>query len=531
LSSSVRPSLAFKRRGVRANDSAPAPTVRVAIYTRQSVEDRTASGFTSLEAQRDSAIAYIGAMKSQCWEAIDTEYTDSGFSGGNTERPALNRLLTDIQSGQINVVIVYRLDRLSRSLLDFLNLLKYFEQYQVSFVSVTEQLNTATPAGRLMTSIIGGFAEYERAVISERTSDKMCAARRKGKWMGGPPCLGYNADRENKRLVVNQSEAVMVRELFDLYLQHRSLIDVCRVVNERGWTTKTTTYKNGRHKDGVAWNKARLYDILANVTYVGQVLHKGELYPGEQEGIVNERVFAEVQTILQHNSNNGGADTKNKHGALLRGLLKCGSCGASMTHTYAKRGNRLYRYYMCRSRMARGADACPTPSLPAQEIEDFVVEEIRKLAKDPELQRQVFEEASRQQKKLIPKLEKERKRLQRDVQAKREEIRRLTTAIGAADVPVASLTERLVLLEATVGKVEGRVADIDRELTAVLGATTLESIAEALSEFDGVWDVLTHSEQTTLISSVVESIHCCSRDQVSFRFAGSPLPQPHIFAS
>jgi len=518
------------RRG-RVEMPAPATTVRVAIYTRQSVEDRTASGFTSLEAQRDSALAYIGAMKSQCWEAIDTEYTDSGFSGGNTERPALNRLLTDIQTGQINVVIVYRLDRLSRSLLDFLNLLKYFEQYQVSFVSVTEQLNTATPAGRLMTSIIGGFAEYERAVISERTSDKMCAARRKGKWMGGPPCLGYNADRENKRLVVNQSEAVMVRELFDLYLQHRSLIDVCRVVNERGWTTKTTTYKNGRHKDGVAWNKARLYDILANVTYIGKVLHKGELYLGEQEGIVNERAFAEVQKILQHNSQNGGASTKNKHGALLRGLLKCGNCGAAMSHTYAKKRNILYRYYMCVTKMKRGADACPTESLPAQEIEDFVVNEIRKLAKDPDLQRQVFEEAARQQKKLTPKLEKERKRIQREVLAKREEIKRLVTAIGAAPGPSDSLAEHLTSLESTVAKVERRVVDIDSTLTEMRGAGTMESITEAFCEFDGLWDVLTHSEQTTLISSLVESIGCNGPDQIHFHLHGSTLLQRPNFQS
>lgn len=507
------------RRGAsQVEIPAPARIIRCAVYVRQSVEDRTASGFTSLDAQTESAQSYIASMKSEGWQAVGEAYSDSGFSGGNTERPALTRLIEDIQQGQIDIVVVYKIDRLSRSLLDFLNLLKFFQQHNCSFVSVTQQINTATSAGRLMMNIIAGFGEYERSVISERTSDKMCAARRKGKWMGGPPCLGYNADRENKRLVVNQSEAVMVRELFDLYLQHRSLIDVCRVVNDRGWTTKTTTYKNGKRKDGVPWNKARLYDILVNVTYIGKVTHKGELYEGEQEGIINERIFAQVQKILQNNSQNGGADVKNKHGALLRGLLKCGHCGAAMTHTYAKKGNRLYRYYMCVTRMKRGADACPTESLPAQEIEDFVVNEIRKLARDPELQRQVFEEASRQQKKLIPKLEKEHKRLQRDVQSKREEIKRITTAIGAADGPVASLTERLTLLESIVSKVEGRIADIGRELTAVLGATTLESISEALDEFDVLWEATYPTEQIQLVQSLIDSISVSSAKAVTLQF-------------
>lgn len=507
-------------RGARVTIPPPVKSVRCAIYVRQSVEDRTDNGFTSLDAQREAGEAFVRTMQGEGWVALPERYDDGGFTGGNTERPALKRLIQDIQDGKIDTLIVYKIDRLSRSLLDFLKLIEFFEQYNVAFVAVTQQINTATSAGKLMLHILASFASYERALISERTSDKMCAARRKGKWMGGPPPLGYKPDWEKKKLIVEPSEAAMVRELFDLYLQHRSLIDVCRVVNERGWTTKTTVYKNGVHKAGVAWNKARLYDILANVTYIGKVSHKGQLYDGEQDAIVDKRVFREVQKLLKDNSQNGGANVKNKHGALLRGLLKCGHCGSAMTHTYAKKGNRLYRYYMCNTRMKRGKDACPTPALPAQEIEDFVVEQIRKVAQDPELQRQVFDEVVRQQKKLIPKLEKEQKRLQREVQAKREEIKRLATAIGATETPVPSLTERLARLETVVTKLDGRVAEIDCELTAHRGsAASQESIANALSEFDAVWEVLSHIEQVQLIPGITESVSCGACGDVRIQFA------------
>ncbi len=310
-------------------------------------------------------------------------------------------------------------------------------------------------------------------------------------------------------------------ELFDLYLQHRSLIEVCKVANARGWTTKTTVYKNGTHKSGVAWNKARLYDILVNVTYIGQVAHKGKLYAGEQEGIVDQSTFAEAQMLLKANSQNGGGDTRNKHGALLRGLLKCGHCGAAMTHIWTKKPpNRLYRYYTCSRRVRQGKDACPTPSLPAQEIEDFVVEQIKTLARDPELQRQVFEEAGRQQKAFIPKLESERRRLLKDRQAKSEEIRRLVAAIGVGRQS-AAVTQRLAELEAVVGRIDGRAGEIDAELDS-LRQRGIDSadVGRKLAEFDGIWEVLMPAEQTQMVQSLVETVTCGLERMITLRFCG-----------
>lgn len=308
------------------------------------------------------------------------------------------------------------------------------------------------------------------------------------------------------------------RELFDLYLQHRSLIDVCRVVNDRGWTTKTSVYKNGRRKEGVPWNKARLYDILVNVTYIGKVAHKGELYSGEQVGIVDERIFDQAQRILKHNSQNGGAGVKNKHGALIKGLLRCGHCGAAMTHTYSKKGNRLYRYYMCLTRMKRGADACPTPSLPAQEIEDFVVEQIRKVARDPELVHQVFTEATRQHRKLAPKLEKERKRLVKDRQAKGEDIRRLVDTVGTNGESTA-LGGRLAALEGVVAKIDRRVAGLDAEMKALReNAIDLDDVARKLAEFEGLWEVLGAQEQTALIQVMIAGASVGADARIAVQF-------------
>lgn len=317
--------------------------------------------------------------------------------------------------------------------------------------------------------------------------------------------------------MVEPSGAAMVRELFDLYLQHRSLIEVCRVVNDRGWTTKTTTYKNGRYKAGVAWNKARLYDILVNVVYIGKVAHKGQEYPGEQDAIVDERVFKKVQAILQHNSQNGGADTKNRHGALLRELLKCGHCGAAMSHTYAKKGNRLYRYYMCNTRMKRGADACPTPSLPAQEIEDFVVNEIRKVARDPELVKAVYEEACSQQKEHVEHLEAEKKRLQRQLQTKAEEAKRPVSAIGGKGKPFSAITGRLAEIEGSVAQTEDRISEIDRDMTVVVNGLSANDVAEKLVEFEGVWEVMNPAEQIALVQSIVDTVDCNGSGDVALR--------------
>src|ERR1700674_1242382 len=224
---------------------APVPMGRCAVYTRKSTEEGLEQEFNSLDAQREAAEAYIRSQRHQGWTLLPERYDDGGFSGGNLDRPALQRLLDDIEAGLVNCVVVYKVDRLSRSLLDFARLMDRFDQRTVSFVAVTQQLNTTTSLGRLTLNILLSFAQFEREIIGERTRDKMTAARRKGKWVGGMPVLGYDIDPHGGRLIVNESEAVRVREIFQLYAKHRSLPKVVAELGRRGWTTKAFRSQRG----------------------------------------------------------------------------------------------------------------------------------------------------------------------------------------------------------------------------------------------------------------------------------------------
>ncbi|HWO56165.1 MAG TPA: recombinase zinc beta ribbon domain-containing protein [bacterium] len=223
---------------------------------------------------------------------------------------------------------------------------------------------------------------------------------------------------------------------------------------------------------------------------------------------MDKRIFREVQKLLQLNSQNRGADTRNKHGALLRGLLKCGHCGAAMAHTYTQKGNRLYRYYMCLTKMKRGKDACPTPTLPAQEIEDFVVEQIKTLARDPELQRQVFQEASSQQKQQVAQLASERKRLQRQLQARKEEARRLAGVLAQANGDSPTILKRITEVETASATMTARIADLGREMAAAHHNIDFEHLRAALTEFDAIWEALTQAEQARLVSGLVAAVAC-----------------------
>src|SRR5229473_1631657 len=256
------------------------PTVRCAIYTRKSTEEGLDQEFNSLHAQREAGEAYIKSQKHLGWTLVSTHYDDGGFTGGNLDRPALQQLFEDVDAHRIDCVVVYKVDRLSRSLLDFARLVDRFDQRAVSFVSVTQQFNTTSSLGRLTLNILLSFAQFEREIIGERTRDKMSAARRKGKWVGGTPVLGYDVDPHGGRLVVNEEEAARVREIFGLYAKYRSLKVTVTELQERRWTTKQWTTKSGKHRKGRPFNKNGVMALLSNVVYTGQVCHQGQLYPG-----------------------------------------------------------------------------------------------------------------------------------------------------------------------------------------------------------------------------------------------------------
>jgi len=250
----------------RKSKCPPATPVRCAIYTRKSTEEGLDQDFNSLDAQREAAEAYIHSQAHAGWTALAARYDDGGYSGSNLERPALQRLLADIQAGRIDCVLTHRVDRLSRSLLDFARLMETFEQHQVAFVSVTQHFHSGTSMGRLVLNLLLSFAQFERELIAERTRDKMAAARRKGKWGGGLPVLGYDINASSKKLVINEEEAAQVRAIFALYLQHRGLLPVLAELARRSWRTKQTRTDEGNVRGGRLFTRSSLYRLLTNVT-------------------------------------------------------------------------------------------------------------------------------------------------------------------------------------------------------------------------------------------------------------------------
>jgi site-specific DNA recombinase len=360
-----------------AEERAVPRTVRCAVYTRKSTEEGLDQEFNSLQAQREAAEAYIKSQRHLGWTLLPQPYDDGGFTGGNIERPALKRLLEDIEAHWVDCVMVYKVDRLSRSLLDFARLMDLFDQRSVSFVSVTQQFNTTTSLGRLTLNILLSFAQFEREIIGERTRDKMSAARRKGKWVGGIPVLGYDVDPRGRRLIVNDGEATRAREIFKLYAKHRSLAKVVAELNRRQWTTKSWATKKGLQRAGSVFDKASLLRLLTNAIYIGKVEHKGTMYVGEQGAIIETELWEEINTELRAARRGRSRIARTKQNALLNGLLFCRGCDQPMVPTYTSKGDRRYRYYVCRAAQENGGSACPTRSIAAVAIEESVVTQLR----------------------------------------------------------------------------------------------------------------------------------------------------------
>ena len=365
--------------------------VRCAIYTRKSTEEGLEQDFNSLQAQRESAEAYIRSQKHLGWTVVETAFDDGGFSGASLERPALQRLLQHIEAGQIDCVVVYKVDRLSRSLFDFARLMERFEQREISFVSVTQQFNTTTSLGRLTLNILLSFAQFERELIGERTRDKMGAARRKGKWVGGTPMLGYDVAPGGGRLVVNEHEAVRVREIFDLYRQRHCLDDVITELGKRGWVNKSWRSRRGIRHAGKAFSRISLRQLLTNPTYKGQVRYRGLVYDGEHSAIVDARLWEEVNAALPPTRTpSEPRRTYERMRGALSGLLVCKHCQQPMVATYSGKGKaRHYRYYVCQTARKHGRRSCPTKSVSANLLEYSLAKELRVRLDRAEVRQQI----------------------------------------------------------------------------------------------------------------------------------------------
>ena len=496
------------------------PVVRCAIYTRKSTEEGLQQEFNSLDAQRESAEAYIKSQASEGWVCLSDKYDDGGFSGGNTDRPALKRLMADIEAGKIDCVVVYKVDRFSRSLLDFSKMMETLERHKVSFVSVTQLFSTANSMGRLMMNVLLSFAQFEREIISERTRDKMAAARRKGKYVGGAPILGYDL-HPGKKLVVNEVEAEIVRQIFALYLKQGTMLPTIREMDRRGWTTKKWTTKAGKERGGHAFDKNRLHHLLTNVCYVGKIAYQKQTFTGEHAAIVDEKLFEKVQKALAKNFRCGSEGRPGRPDRLLRGLLVCAPCQRAMIHTYSCKGTKQYRFYVCNGAAKRGRATCPSKSVPAAEIERHVVEQIKAIGRDPAVVLETLTQARSQIDERLLALERERRVVTRELSQANDEVARLARTPhdehGAATARLADLNDR-------IREAERRVTEIDSELAGLKSQVVDErDLRDALAKFDPIWEALSPTEQATLMRLLVERVEydaAAGTVEISFKAAG-----------
>jgi DNA invertase Pin-like site-specific DNA recombinase len=354
----------------------PASTkkLRCAVYTRKSTDEGLDKEFNTLDAQREACEAYVASQRAEGWVLVRDRYDDGGFSGGSLDRPALRRLLADIEAGLIDVIVVYKIDRLSRSLMDFAKLVETFEAHRVTFVSVTQSFNTTTSMGRLTLNILLSFAQFEREVIGERIRDKVAASKARGMWMGGKVPLGYRV--ENRRLVVNEPEAARVRRVFELFAETGSGVETVRRCRAEGIATRS-----GRPLD-----KGDVYKLLNLRTYVGEVAHKGNIYRGEHQAIIPRTLWDRVHALLQVSPRQRSAQNRQHAPALLKGLI-FGTDGRALSPTHSRKNGRLYRYYVAQ-RVLKGdaaGDSSIVRRVSAAEIEGAVIAQLRALLRQPEV--------------------------------------------------------------------------------------------------------------------------------------------------
>jgi site-specific DNA recombinase len=354
--------------------------LRCAIYTRKSSDEGLDQAFNSLDAQREACAAYIVSQKHEGWTVLPTLYDDGGFSGGTLDRPALQRLLADISARKVDVVVVYKIDRLTRSLFDFAKIVEAFDARNVSFVSITQQFNTTTSMGRLTLNVLLSFAQFEREVAGERIRDKIAASKKKGMWMGGLPPLGYDA--RDRKLVINKDEARTVLHIFSRYVDLRSVRALKEDLDSAGIRSKHRTLQDGTVYGGRTLSRGVLYLMLQNRIYRGEITHKGNAYPGEHKPIVDKALWDKVQAILAANRVDRATGVNVQHPSLLAGLVFDES-GQRLTPTHTVKKGTRYRYYVSKSLVTGAAkDSAQGRRVPAGNLESLVVGKLRAFLAD-----------------------------------------------------------------------------------------------------------------------------------------------------
>ena len=478
--------------------------ISCAIYTRKSHEEGLEQEFNSLDAQREAAEAYIESQRMQGWQALPDRYDDGGLSGGTMERPGLQRLLADVDAGKVDVIVVYKIDRLSRSLVDFMKMIEQFNQKGVSFVSVTQHFNTTDPTGRMFLGILITFAQYEREVIAERIRDKVAATKRRGKYCGGPAILGYDVDREQKKLLVNPEEARLVQHIFRRFTQLASGRKVAAELNEQGYHTKSWTTKKGKRREGRPWNTGHLYRLLGNRTYIGEVVHKGKSYPGEHEAIVSKPLWEKVQGILSENTRAKQTKAKTKNISPLQGVVRCSHCDGAMGLTYTQKGPRRYTYYHCAKDAKRAVSCCRLKRVPAGDIEKVVLEQLSAVFRTPTLVSQTYFAAKGLEEAEQERLLKQKEQLEHDLLKVRERALAEVSPDGNGSDPggptLVGLNREAVTLSRQLVDVSSKAQVFEAD------PVTEREVAEAFQSVATFWEDLFPLERNRLVRLLVEKV-------------------------
>ncbi len=461
--------------------------------------------FNTLDSQREACELYINARAHDGWQLIPDHYDDGGFTGANIERPAFQRLLADIEAGRVDVVVVYKVDRLSRSLLDFAQVMDRFNKAGVAFVSVTQNFSTADAMGRLTLNMLMSFAEFEREMIAERTRDKIAAARRRGKWTGGRLPLGY--DTVDKKLVVNEVEAIVVREIFDLYLELRSALAVTKTLNDRGRRMKRSTAKNAGDQKKRPWTKDAVLRVIKNPLFAGLVASSDGLHQGEHEPIVPRETWERAQALLGTGSSPPKGRAPNP-AYLLRGLLRCRCCKWVLTPASTRKTGREYRYYRSIAADKKGKDECRVRSLPAEAIEDLVIKQLREATAEGTLAEEVLKNASSLAGDRRKELSKKRASLPKTIAALATEGQSLAAKVQETEGPATRiLDDRLREVGTDLASYERQLAEVERQLEALdERVAEAEWVAAALRDFDTIWEVMTVKNRYRLVHALVHEV-------------------------
>jgi DNA invertase Pin-like site-specific DNA recombinase len=500
----------MKRPQTRA---APPEVKRCAIYTRKSTSAGLEQEFNSLDAQYEACANFVRMQPT--WRLVDDRYDDGGFTGANIDRPGFQRLLADVDAKLIDVIVVYKVDRLSRSLLDFAKVMERLNSVGASFVSVTQNFSTADAMGRLTLNMLMSFAEFEREMIADRTRDKVAAARKKGKWTGGHVPFGYTS--HEKKLVINELDARVVREAFDLLLQHRSAAAVARVLNEREHWPAGSKLPNGKPP---RWTNDSIARVLRNHIYAGLISSGESLNRAEHPAIVNEETYHRVQAILDGVGRELNFSGLN-HDYVLRGLLRCSLCGAAMTPASARKGKTLYRYYRCSTRNKAGKSACTAAPVSAQLIEEHVTSQLAEAVATSGL----AEDTARA---LDAKLRHKREALSFAQARLPSHIAALSSSTDKLAVELTSLKGKArdviqAKLEVEADKLEAAERELAAARKELASLEAIEAdvkwVIRALQDFERVWDVLNAQNRGRLLRALLDRVIVdAGSGQVSIHF-------------